>query len=58
MITNDLLEEYTDSPKLGEDVGIVAFDMDEDYAWAVQNWSEATDRLSDHRPIWIRLSID
>lgn len=46
------------APKFGEDVGIVDFDNDDQYQWAVGDWNDAASLLSDHRPIWIRLAID
>jgi endonuclease/exonuclease/phosphatase family metal-dependent hydrolase len=46
------------APKLGEDVGIVDFDNDDQYRWAVGSWSDAATMLSDHRPIWVRLAIE
>ena len=45
-------------PKFGEDVGIVDFDNDDHYKWAVGSWSDAASVLSDHRPIWIRLALN
>lgn len=57
LLSEGAYDEFTTTPQLGADVGIVAFDNDDNYAWAVQNWNEATKRLSDHRPVWIRLRI-
>lgn len=45
-----------DDPVLGTDVGIIAFDMEPRYADLDHN--EVKYRVSDHRPVWIRLRID
>jgi len=50
--------EFTETPVLGVDVGIVDFDNDPHYEWVVGSWYNAIKTLSDHRPIWIRLRID
>ncbi len=52
------VQEFTDNPRLGVDVGIVAFDNDPHYEWFMDDWRSATAILSDHRPVWIRMRID
>ena len=58
LISKGSYYEFTDSPQLGIDVGIIAFDRDEQFKWATKKWHDATKMLSDHRPVWIRLRID
>ena len=50
--------EFTGSPEFGVDVGIIAFDQDDQFKWCTKSWWDATKMLSDHRPIWIRLRMD
>lgn len=45
-------------PAFGIDVGIVSFDRDRQYEWFIDEWRVATQILSDHRPVWVRLRID
>ena len=49
--------EFTATPKLDKDVGIVAFDREDQFKWVTATWTDATRMLSDHRPIWIRLRV-
>lgn len=58
LISKGLDHEFTPDPKIGTDVGIIAFDTDSDFEWVTGKWSDATKHLSDHRPVWIRLRTD
>lgn len=58
LISKGSYYEFTNSPQFGVDVGIVAFDRDEQFKWATEKWHDAIKMLSDHRPIWIRLRTD
>jgi len=55
LVSAGLFDRIPQEPRFGMDVGIVAFDQDEDFEWFIGNWSDATKLLSDHRPIWIRI---
>jgi endonuclease/exonuclease/phosphatase family metal-dependent hydrolase len=50
--------EHVAKPKFGIDVGIVNFDLDRQYEWFVRDWQLATNILTDHKPVWIRMRID
>ena len=50
--------EFVNNPQFGVDVGLPAFDREEQFGWATKSWHDAIKMLSDHRPIWIRLRID
>lgn len=50
--------EFVPNPVFGRDVGIVQFDRHPHYEWFIHDWQDATNILSDHRPVWIRLRID
>ncbi|MCB9850005.1 MAG: endonuclease/exonuclease/phosphatase family protein [Phycisphaerales bacterium] len=58
LVAKGSYHEFTNSPAFGEDVGIVAFDNDTHYEWFIDNWYNAIQLLSDHRPIWIRIRVD
>ena len=58
IISKGSYTEFPNSPQLGTDVGIVAFDNDTHYEWFVSDWHKVTRMLSNHRPVWIRLRID
>ena len=57
-ITKGVFNEFdTSDPIFGEDVGIIAFDMDVHYS-AINDHNRVKFEVSDHRPIWIRIRID
>ena len=57
IITKGAEKEFdTNNPKFGEDVGIIAFDMDHAYDSMAHN--EIKYMISDHRPIWIQFRTD
>ncbi|HUU83009.1 MAG TPA: endonuclease/exonuclease/phosphatase family protein [Phycisphaerae bacterium] len=58
ILTAGLETEFEpDDPKFGEDVGIIAFDMQEPYA-SMSDDNAVKYSVSDHRPVWIRLRYD
>jgi endonuclease/exonuclease/phosphatase family metal-dependent hydrolase len=58
IITDGAYREFgSDSPVLGQHVGIIPFDMDAPYS-SITDHNEVKFKVSDHRPIWIRLRID
>ncbi|HUU18942.1 MAG TPA: endonuclease/exonuclease/phosphatase family protein [Sedimentisphaerales bacterium] len=58
LVSSGSYNEFTTSPQFGVDVGIVAFDQEEQFKWATKKWNDAIKMLTDHRPIWIRLRTD
>jgi len=57
MISAGSFREYTATPSLfGEDIGVVAFDMEA--PWTEKKHEEIKAAISDHRPIWARFRID
>lgn len=57
VITQGAFNEFgTDDPKLGDNVGIIAFDQKPKYKNMDHNSVKYS--VSDHRPIWIRFRID
>ena len=57
IISRSLYDRINTPPIFGTDVGIVDFDNDNDFEWFIDNWHNVTKMLSDHRPIWIKMSI-
>ena len=58
IITKGVNHEFgSESAEFGEDVGIIAFDMEEPYA-SIRDHNRLKCTVSDHRPIWMRLQID
>jgi endonuclease/exonuclease/phosphatase family metal-dependent hydrolase len=58
IITQGAFRELgTDDPTMGQEVGIIAFDMQAPLN-AISDHNTVKYRVSDHRPIWIRLRID
>lgn len=58
IITEGAFHEFgIEDSVLGEDVGIVAFDMEPPFK-DMSDHNEVKYRVSDHRPIWIRMRID
>ena len=58
IINRHLYENAKIPVKFGQDVGIVAFDNNNEFEWFIDKWSNATQILSDHRPVWIKLKFD
>ena len=56
IISSASYDEFVASPVFGTDVGIVDFDNNPAFEWFVASWTNATRMLSDHRPVWIRVS--
>ena len=58
VITSGAYREFaSEDPRLGENVGIIAFDREEPYA-SISDHNDIKYRISDHRPIWARFRID
>ena len=57
IITKGVDHEFGAESADRSDVGIIAFDMEEPYK-SITDHNEVKYRVSDHRPIWIRLRID
>ena len=57
IITKGVDHEFGTESADGSDVGIIAFDMEEPYK-SITDHNDVKCRVSDHRPIWIRLRID
>ena len=58
IVSSGLYDYIESTPTFGEDVGIIDFDIDPQFKWFIDKWSNATKMLSDHRPIWIKLSLE
>ena len=57
MISAGSFREHKTTPSLfGEDVGVIAFDMED--PWKEKTNEEIKDAVSDHRPIWARFQIN
>lgn len=56
VISEALYSAVPEPPVLDRDVGVHAFDLQDEYRAATEDWQTARRRLSDHRPIWLRLA--
>lgn len=58
IISQALFDEFGQTAVFGTNVGLYAFDATPECEWFGNDWYTVQDIISDHRPVWIELTVD